>query len=221
VSVCHLFLRPSGARRCRALLPTAAGALLTGGTDRAIRLWDAQHVDQSYVVCVPPPPYGSDPANEVGAVRPSANEVGADAHACGTWTRSSRPQAVCLAGCLHTCLSVLRALAFLPHRCLSVNGGCFSSHSPVGVCLSVGPMCRSVMSARLGSVCFRVVPSQEKGLRRVPRYSYFPCVVAGTTVVEEVSEDVNVKVSRRQTDGLMDRRAEGRKTAGWTKGALP
>lgn len=43
-------------RRCRTLLPTPAGPLLTAGTDRAIRCWDAARPQQSYVVCTAPPP---------------------------------------------------------------------------------------------------------------------------------------------------------------------
>ena len=37
-----------------ALLPTAAGPLLTGSADGCIRCWDAAHINQSYIVCGPP-----------------------------------------------------------------------------------------------------------------------------------------------------------------------
>jgi hypothetical protein len=43
--------RPAG---CRALLPTGAGPLLTGGSDGGVRLWDAARPDASYMVCGPP-----------------------------------------------------------------------------------------------------------------------------------------------------------------------
>lgn len=38
------------------MLPTAAGALLTGSSDGCIRCWDASQVDHSYMVCGPPTP---------------------------------------------------------------------------------------------------------------------------------------------------------------------
>ena len=41
--------------RCRALLPTRAGPLLTGSTDCSVRLWDAAATRRSsYLVCAPP-----------------------------------------------------------------------------------------------------------------------------------------------------------------------
>ena len=43
--------RPGG---CRALLPTGAGPLLTGGSDGCVRLWDAARPDASYMVAGPP-----------------------------------------------------------------------------------------------------------------------------------------------------------------------
>ncbi|KAL3131972.1 hypothetical protein ABBQ38_007667 [Trebouxia sp. C0009 RCD-2024] len=39
---------------CHALLPTGAGPLLTGSSDRCIRFWDAAYPQQSYVVAGPP-----------------------------------------------------------------------------------------------------------------------------------------------------------------------
>lgn len=39
-----------------ALLPTAAGPLLTGSSDACIRCWDAAQIDHSYMVCGPPSP---------------------------------------------------------------------------------------------------------------------------------------------------------------------
>lgn len=36
------------------MLPTSAGPLLTGGSDAAIRLWDADLPESSYVVCGAP-----------------------------------------------------------------------------------------------------------------------------------------------------------------------
>ena len=48
----------------RALLPTPGGPLLTGGTDRIVRLWDGGRPAASYVVCCPPPPV---PASQPGA----------------------------------------------------------------------------------------------------------------------------------------------------------
>lgn len=41
---------------CRALLPDGGGPLITAGSDRAIRCWDTGRLQQSYVVCAPPPP---------------------------------------------------------------------------------------------------------------------------------------------------------------------
>lgn len=43
--------RPAG---CRALLPTGAGPLLSGGSDGAVRFWDAARPDASFMVCGPP-----------------------------------------------------------------------------------------------------------------------------------------------------------------------
>ena len=40
--------------RCHALLPTGAGPLLTGSSDRCVRLWDAAYPQQSYVIDGPP-----------------------------------------------------------------------------------------------------------------------------------------------------------------------
>ena len=40
--------------RFRALLPTRAGALLTGSTDCSVRHWDAANPASSYLVCAPP-----------------------------------------------------------------------------------------------------------------------------------------------------------------------
>jgi len=39
---------------CHALLPTGAGSVLTGSSDCCIRLWDAAHPQQSYMVAGPP-----------------------------------------------------------------------------------------------------------------------------------------------------------------------
>jgi hypothetical protein len=40
----------------RALLPTGAGALLTGSSDACIRCWEGAKHDESYMVCGPPKP---------------------------------------------------------------------------------------------------------------------------------------------------------------------
>lgn len=49
----------------RALLPTPGGQLLTGGTDRAIRCWDCERPQHSYMVAAPPPTLAV-PSTETG-----------------------------------------------------------------------------------------------------------------------------------------------------------
>jgi hypothetical protein len=52
----HVATGREPALRCRfrALLPTAGGQLLAGGTDRVVRCWDSARPERSYVVCCPP-----------------------------------------------------------------------------------------------------------------------------------------------------------------------
>ncbi len=54
----HIFSCLQGSQ---ALLPTAAGALLTGSSDACIRCWDAAQVDNTYMVCGPPTPLDRPP----------------------------------------------------------------------------------------------------------------------------------------------------------------
>eukprot|EP00951_Prasinocladus_malaysianus_P029487 scaffold272706_cov37-Prasinocladus_malaysianus.AAC.1 len=48
--------------RCRAVLPTSGGPVITGGSDKCLRLWDAKVPEQSYVIVGPqekPQAYGA------------------------------------------------------------------------------------------------------------------------------------------------------------------
>eukprot|EP00951_Prasinocladus_malaysianus_P035656 scaffold368960_cov19-Prasinocladus_malaysianus.AAC.1 len=50
------------AGRCRAVLPTSGGPVITGGSDKCLRLWDAKVPEQSYVIAGPqekPQAYGA------------------------------------------------------------------------------------------------------------------------------------------------------------------
>lgn len=52
-----------------ALLPISGGAVLTGGSDRAIRFWDGSWPERSYIVAGPVWP------NDTGIIEPTTNRV--------------------------------------------------------------------------------------------------------------------------------------------------
>lgn len=68
----------------RALLPTAGGQLLSGGSDRVVRCWDSGRPQQSYVVCAPPPPPVAPTAAPPGAGADPGSPAAAAAAAEGS-----------------------------------------------------------------------------------------------------------------------------------------
>eukprot|EP00873_Tetraselmis_striata_P002336 jgi/Tetstr1/422600/TSEL_013406.t2 len=50
----ELAVPPPRATGCRAVLPSSSGPVLTGGSDRHLRYWDAKFPEQSYIVSGPP-----------------------------------------------------------------------------------------------------------------------------------------------------------------------
>ncbi|KAK9806003.1 hypothetical protein WJX73_003643 [Symbiochloris irregularis] len=75
LAVQELVTPPSRVPGCRALLPIGAGAVLTGSTSGAIRLWNAARVEDSYMVCAPPPPYSPPEAPTAPTTPGSADEA--------------------------------------------------------------------------------------------------------------------------------------------------